>query len=411
MTTTIKVPDFPESVTDGTIVAWHKQPGEQVKRDEPLVDIETDKVMFEVPAPEDGVLEKILEQENAVVVSGQEIAAIRPLSGSEAAQAAAPPTEPADNHEEPVITPSARKLIDEQGLDPARIKGTGKGGRILKEDVLRHQGVIGGGEAAPEKAEPPVAPPSPTPAPEAPVPASPRRAGAGREERRVPMTRLRSRIAERLVEAQHTAAILTTFNEVDMQAVMALRQNYREKFERAHGVRLGFMSFFVKASVEALKRFPMVNASIDGGDIVYHGYFDVGVAIGAPRGLVVPILRDADSMSVPDIEKKIIEYSDKAKQGKISLDEITGGTFTITNGGVFGSLLSTPILNPPQSAILGMHKIEQRAVVREGEIVIRPMMYLALSYDHRIIDGREAVQFLVTIKELLEDPARMLIGV
>ena len=411
MTTTIKVPDFPESVTDGTIVAWHKQPGEQVKRDEPLVDIETDKVMFEVPAPEDGVLEKILEQENAVVVSGQEIAAIRPLSGSEAAQAAAPPTELADNHEEPVITPSARKLIDEQGLDPARIKGTGKGGRILKEDVLRHQGVIGGGEAAPEKAEPPVAPPSPTPAPEAPVPASPRRAGAGREERRVPMTRLRSRIAERLVEAQHTAAILTTFNEVDMQAVMALRQNYREKFERAHGVRLGFMSFFVKASVEALKRFPMVNASIDGGDIVYHGYFDVGVAIGAPRGLVVPILRDADSMSVPDIEKKIIEYSDKAKQGKISLDEITGGTFTITNGGVFGSLLSTPILNPPQSAILGMHKIEQRAVVREGEIVIRPMMYLALSYDHRIIDGREAVQFLVTIKELLEDPARMLIGV
>ncbi len=405
MTTTIKVPDFPESVTDGTIAAWHKKPGERVKRDEPLVDVETDKVMLEVPAPEDGVLDRVLVEENAVVVSGQEIGILRPATDSDAVQPAVPQEAPsaAEEKEPPVISPSARKLIAEQGLDPSRIQGTGKGGRILKEDVLRYQGVI--------KEDAETAPPPPPPEPTAPATGSTATPAAEREERRVPMTRLRATIAERLVEAQHTAAILTTFNEVDMQAVMDLRKHYRDKFEKIHGVRLGFMSFFIKASVEALKRFPMVNASIDGGDIVYHGYFDIGVAIGAPRGLVVPILRDADRMSVPDIEKKIIDFSERARQGKISLDEITGGTFTITNGGVFGSLLSTPILNPPQSAILGMHKIEQRPVVREGGIVARPMMYLALSYDHRIIDGREAVQFLVTIKELLEDPARMLIGV
>ncbi len=408
MTTTIKVPDFPESVTDGTIAAWHKKPGERVKRDEPLVDVETDKVMLEVPAPEDGVLDRILAEEGAVVVSGQEIGILRPATDSDAAQPAAPQEAPsaAEEKEPPVISPSARKLIAEQGLDPSRIQGTGKGGRILKEDVLRYQGVIKEEEASAE-----AAPPPPPPEPAVPAAGSPATPAAEREERRVPMTRLRATIAERLVEAQHTAAILTTFNEVDMQSVMDLRKHYRDKFEKTHGVRLGFMSFFIKASVEALKRFPMVNASIDGSDIVYHGYFDIGVAIGAPRGLVVPILRDADRMSVPDIEKKIIDFSERARQGKISLDEITGGTFTITNGGVFGSLLSTPILNPPQSAILGMHKIEQRAVVREGGIVARPMMYLALSYDHRIIDGREAVQFLVSIKELLEDPARMLIGV
>ena len=413
MTTTIKVPDFPESVTDGTIAAWHKKPGERVKRDEPLVDVETDKVMLEVPAPEDGVLDRILAEEGAVVVSGQEIGILRPATDSDAAQSAAPQEAPsaAEEKEPPVISPSARKLIAEQGLDPSRIQGTGKGGRILKEDVLRYRGVIKEEEASAEAAPPAAAPPPPPPEPVAPEAGSPATPAAEREERRVPMTRLRATIAERLVEAQHTAAILTTFNEVDMQAVMDLRKHYRDKFEKTHGVRLGFMSFFIKASVEALKRFPMVNASIDGGDIVYHGYFDIGVAIGAPRGLVVPILRDADRMSVPDIEKKIIEFAEKARQGKISLDEISGGTFTITNGGVFGSLLSTPILNPPQSAILGMHKIEPRAVVREGEIVVRPMMYLALSYDHRIIDGREAVQFLVIIKELLEDPARMLIGV
>ncbi len=413
MSIKIKVPEFPESVADGTIVSWHKQAGDRVSRDEPLVDIETDKVMFEVPAPEDGVLQEILEQENAVVVSGQEIATIAPLSENDQLKLAPAEDQTAADTDNPIIAPSAQKLINERALDAEQITGTGKGGRILKEDVLRHQGVI---REEPEKAatltqeqsanstevQLPKASPSPVVSNEA---------GDAREERRVPMTRLRARIAERLVEAQRTAAILTTFNEVDMQEVMNLRQRYRDKFEKAYGTRLGFMSFFVKASIEALKRFPMVNASIDGEDIVYHGFYDIGVAIGVPRGLVVPILRDADRMSVPDIEKKIIEFSAKARQGKISLEEITGGTYTITNGGVFGSLLSTPILNPPQSAILGMHKIEQKAVVREGEIVIRPMMYLALSYDHRIIDGREAVQFLVTIKEMLEDPARMLIGV
>ncbi len=413
MSIKIKVPEFPESITDGTIVTWHKQPGDKVSRDEPLVDIETDKVMFEVPAPIDGVLQEILEKENTVVVSGQEIATITPLSENDHSKSAPLEEQNIANTDDPIITPSAQKLINEQRLDAEKIVGTGKGGRVLKEDVLRYQGVI---KEEPEKSEASSQDQTENTT-EAQLPKTRPSVtdtdfiAGGREERRVPMTRLRARIAERLVEAQRTAAILTTFNDVDMQAVMNLRQRYRDKFEKTYGVRLGFMSFFVKASIEALQRFPMVNASIDGEDIVYHGFYDIGVAIGAPRGLVVPILRDADRMSVPDIEQKIIEFSDKAKQGKISLEEMTGGTYTITNGGVFGSLLSTPILNPPQSAILGMHKIEQKAVVRDGEIVIRPMMYLALSYDHRIVDGREAVQFLVTIKEMLEDPARMLIGV
>ena len=406
MTIEIKVPPFPESVTEGTLVAWHSQPGETVKREAPLVDVETDKVMFEVPAPEDGVLKEIRVQPGETVTAGQVLGI---LEEGARAGAATGGEEAGGQGEETgagkIISPSARRLIAEHGLDPARIEGSGRGGRILKEDVLRHLADAPRAPAAASEAEVspaiPETPPSPPPAP----------AGAEREERRVPMTRLRARIAERLVEAQHTAAILTTFNEVDMQAVMDLRRRYRDTFEKTHGVRLGYMSFFVKASVEALRRFPVVNASVDGEEIVYHGYYDIGVAIGAPRGLVVPILRDADRLSMAEIEQQIGDFAARAQDGRLSLEELSGGTFTITNGGVFGSLLSTPILNPPQSAILGMHRIQQRPVVVDGEIVVRPMMYLALSYDHRIIDGREAVQFLVTIKDMLEDPARMFIGV
>ena len=422
MTIEVRVPEFPESVTEGTIVAWYKRPGEVVKRDESLVDIETDKVAFEVPALEDGVLQEILAQDGATVVSGQVIARL-----TEAAGAAAVPLPKVVNDEisparvvelksEPVVAPAARKLIAEHGLDETRIPGSGKGGRVLKEDVLRYleqgpetEAPAPGAAAEALKTEPPL--PSEAPPPPAVVPA-PIEAPAGeRLEKRVPMTRLRTRIAERLVEAQQTAAILTTFNEVNMQPVTALRERYRERFEKTHGVKLGFMSFFVKAAVEALKRFPEVNASIDGSDIVYHGFFDIGIAVGTPRGLVVPILRDADQLTMAEIEARIRDFSERAQDGRLAMEEITGGTFTITNGGVFGSLLSTPILNPPQSAILGMHKIEQRPVVENGEIVIRPMMYLALSYDHRLIDGREAVRFLVSIKELLEDPARILLKV
>ena len=418
MTIEVRVPEFPESVADGTIIAWHKRPGEAVKRDESLVDIETDKVAFEVPALEDGVLQEILEQEGATVVSGQVIARL-----TEAAGAAAVPLPKVVNDEiaaarvvelksEPVVAPAARKLIAEHGLDETRIPGSGKGGRVLKEDVLRHLDQPPGQEepvrvvpADELKTEPP--PPSEAPA----APAVPPAPAGERLEKRVPMTRLRARIAERLVAAQQTAAILTTFNEVNMQPVTDLRERYRERFEKTHGVKLGFMSFFVKAAVEALKRFPEVNASIDGGDIVYHGFFDIGIAVGTPRGLVVPILRDADQLSMAEIEARIRDFSERAQDGRLAMEEITGGTFTITNGGVFGSLLSTPILNPPQSGILGMHKIEQRPVVENGEIVIRPMMYLALSYDHRLIDGREAVRFLVSTKELLEDPARILLKI
>jgi len=403
MTIEIKVPDFPESVADGTLATWHKRVGDPVKCDEVIADIETDKVVFEVPSLEEGVVEALLVEQGAIVKSGEVIARL----GAASATAVAPPVNQQDQSalaaEAPLLTPSAKKMIVEQKLDPGAIKGSGKGGRIRKEDVIAHL----------ESAAPT---PTPVAAAESAEPVENTAAGressvSGRSEKRVPMTRLRARIAERLLEAQSSAAILTTFNEIDMAPVMALRARHRDQFEQRHGARLGFMSFFVKAAVEALKRFPEVNASIDGNDMVYHGFVDIGIAVGSPRGLVVPILRDADLLSMAQIEQRITDFGQRAQDGSLSLDEITGGTFSITNGGVFGSLLSTPILNPPQSAILGMHKIEKRAVVVDDEVVIRPMMYLALSYDHRIVDGREAVQFLVTIKELLEDPARMLLEV
>lgn len=395
--TDINVPNFPESVTDGTLVAWRKRPGEGVKRGEVVADVETDKVVFEVPAVEDGVLAEVLVSEGTKVVSGQALGRISAGDAAPVAKSTAPA-----KLAETAAAPSARKLMAERGLTPAQVVGSGKGGRILKEDVVSTKA------AAPV----PVQAPSAPTAPSAPAAAKPRvEIASGRTEKRVPMTRLRARIAERLVQAQHTAAMLTTFNEINMQAVSQLRAKYRERFEKEHGVRLGFMSFFVKACVEALKQFPEVNASIDGSDIVYHGFFDIGIAVSSPRGLVVPVLRDADRASMAEVEKRIKEYGEKAKEAKLTLEELTGGTFTITNGGVFGSLLSTPILNPPQSAILGMHKIEERPVAENGQVVIRPMMYVALSYDHRLVDGREAVGFLVAIKEQLEDPARLLLEI
>ncbi|MDH5301829.1 MAG: 2-oxoglutarate dehydrogenase complex dihydrolipoyllysine-residue succinyltransferase [Gammaproteobacteria bacterium] len=401
MSIEVKVPTFPESVADGTLVAWHKKPGEAVMRDEVIADVETDKVVFEIPAPQDGMLETIHVAVGATVLSGQLLATINASEGAMAkavkpvaetsssateAQLAAPGTPPKVADDDKVM-PAARKLISEHGLSAADIRGTGKDGRILKEDVQRH--INGEGVSTVAMAV----------------------ASGARSEKRVPMTRLRKTIATRLVDAQHTAAILTTFNEVNMQPVMDLRNQYKDLFEKKHGVRMGFMSFFVRAAVEALKRFPEINASIDGDDIVYHGYYDVGIAVGSPRGLVVPILRDAEDMSIADIESNIRDFGARAKDGKLSIEELTGGTFSITNGGVFGSLLSTPILNPPQSAILGMHKVEDRPIAENGQVVIRPMMYLALSYDHRIVDGKEAVQFLVTIKELVEDPARILLDI
>ncbi|MBI1195755.1 MAG: 2-oxoglutarate dehydrogenase complex dihydrolipoyllysine-residue succinyltransferase [Gammaproteobacteria bacterium] len=399
MTAEIKVPSFPESVADGRVAAWHKKPGETFERDEVVAEVETDKVMFEVPAPARGRLTNILADVGATVLSGAVMGEFEAVDTLDTADApAAPASEPA---KEPAMTPSARKRIEEEGLDPNAIVGTGKNGRILKEDVLETHAAPA--EKAAQSA--PAARPVPAPVVAAVVPAGPR------QDRRVPMTRLRAKIAERLVQVQHTAAILTTFNEIDMAPVMDLRNRYRDSFEKRHGVRLGFMSFFVKAATEALKRYPEVNASIEGDDIVYHDYYDIGVAVASSRGLVVPVLRDADALAMADIEGRISDFAKRAGDGKLDMEEITGGTFTITNGGVFGSLLSTPIINPPQSAILGMHKIEQRAVVVDGEIVARPMMYLALSYDHRIIDGSSAVRFLVTIKELLEDPARMLLDV
>lgn len=407
MTTEIKAPQFPEAVADGTVATWHKQPGESISRDELLVDIETDKVVLEVVAPHDGVVGKILKQEGDTVVSQELIGYLEEGSGSSPAPAAKeekkeaasePATAAADSSAEESWGPAVRKLIAENNLDASQIKGTGKGGRITKEDVLAF---MKGGAAKPaaETSKSAVAPASA---------AAPMEFG-DREEKRVPMTRLRARIAERLLSAQHNAAMLTTFNEVNMEPVMSMRKNYKDMFEKAHGHRLGFMSFFVRAAVEALKRYPSVNASIDGTDIVYHGYYDVGVAVSTDRGLVVPILRDADKMNFAEVEGKVVEYGKKAQGGKLGLDEMTGGTFTISNGGVFGSLWSTPILNPPQTAILGMHKIQERPMAVKGEVKILPMMYLALSYDHRLIDGKEAVQFLVTIKDLLEDPARLLL--
>ncbi|MEW8498703.1 MAG: 2-oxoglutarate dehydrogenase complex dihydrolipoyllysine-residue succinyltransferase [Candidatus Thiodiazotropha taylori] len=400
MSIELRVPQLPESVSDATILSWHKQPGESVSQDETLVDLETDKVVLEVPAPQDGVLTEIRFKVGETVQAEDVLALME--AGKAAAPAAAASSAPAESEataaeEAPVLSPAVRRLVNESGIDPTTIKGSGKNGRIVKADV----------EAA-IAAQPTQSAAQPAAAAAAPAaPAAPE----GRIEERVPMTRLRKRVAERLVEAQHTAAILTTFNEVNLQAVSNLRVTYRESFEKKHDVRLGFMSFFVKAAVEALKQFPIINATMDGDDILYHGYFDIGIAVSSPRGLVVPILRDADQLSFAAIEQRSREYGETAKQGTLSYDDLTGGTFSITNGGVFGSMLSTPILNPPQSAILGMHSIQQRPMVEKGEIVIRPMMYLALSYDHRIIDGRDAVQFLVTIKQLLEDPSRLLLEI
>ena len=387
----VNVPVFAESITEGTLLSWHKKVGESVARDETLVEIETDKVVLEVPAPQAGVLVEIIVQDGDTVASQQLLAKIDTEAaaavGAPAAQAAPAPAAaaPASNAQAGVAMPAAAKLAAEKGVDVNSVQGSGRDGRVLKEDV----------QNAPAAAK-------------AAAPAAPLPAGV-RPEQRVPMSRLRARVAERLLQSQADNAILTTFNEVNMKPVMDLRAKYKEKFEKEHGVKLGFMSFFVKAAVAALKKFPVVNASVDGSDIVYHGYFDIGIAIGSPRGLVVPILRDADQMSIADIERAIVDYAVKAKDGKIAIEDLTGGTFSITNGGTFGSMMSTPIINPPQSAILGMHATKERAVVENGQVVVRPMMYLALSYDHRIIDGREAVLTLVTIKDLLEDPARLLL--
>jgi 2-oxoglutarate dehydrogenase E2 component (dihydrolipoamide succinyltransferase) len=422
----VRVPQLPESVADATLVAWRKQPGEAVTRDENLVDLETDKVVLEVPAPVAGVLRELKVQNGATVTGGQVLAVIEEGAAADdkGAQADARASVPAETSTAGAVktqgdklAPSVRRLVEEHKLEPADIAGSGRDGRITKGDVLTHI-ADKDTQATKDKAAPAgkAASSSGTPAPaarEAATPAAraPAVAPGARAERRVPMTRLRARIAERLVQAQSTAAMLTTFNEVDLTAVNELRAKYKERFEKEHGARLGFMSFFVKASVEALKRFPVVNASVDGNDIVYHEFYDVGVAVSTDRGLVVPVLRNADAMSFGEIEKSVVGYATRARDGALMLEELTGGTFTITNGGVFGSLLSTPILNMPQSAILGMHKIQERPVVVEGQVVVRPMMYLALSYDHRLVDGKEAVQFLVAVKDGLEDPARLMLQI
>ncbi|MBN6773533.1 2-oxoglutarate dehydrogenase complex dihydrolipoyllysine-residue succinyltransferase [Pseudomonas granadensis] len=398
----IKAPSFPESVADGTVATWHKKPGEAVKRDDLIVDIETDKVVLEVLAEADGVLGAIVAEEGATVLSNQVLGSIEEGGAAAAAPAATAAAAPAaaDGEDDPIAAPAARKLAEENGINIASVAGTGKGGRVTKEDVVA--------AVAAKKAAPAAAPAKAA----APSAAAPVFAAGDRVEKRVPMTRVRATVAKRLVEAQSNMAMLTTFNEVDMTEVMALRSKYKDLFEKSHnGVRLGFMSFFVKAATEALKRFPAVNASIDGGDIVYHGYADIGVAVSSDRGLVVPVLRNAELMSLAEIEGGIATFGKKARDGKLSMDEMTGGTFTITNGGTFGSMMSTPIVNPPQAAILGMHNIIQRPMAINGQVVIRPMMYLALSYDHRLIDGKEAVTFLVTIKNLLEDPARLLLDI
>ena len=417
----VKVPQLSESVAEATLIAWHKREGEAVARDENLIEIETDKVVLELPAPQSGVITRIMKGDGGTVVSGEVIATIDTEAKPGAAKAApakakteaepkAAPERKATN-EVARLLPAARKMAAETGVQIQEIPGTGRGGRITKGDILQHL----------EGGKPPAAPPAPAPAAEPerapakpapqPVPQAVRIEAifGERPEQRVPMSRLRARIAERLVQSQSTAAILTTFNEVNMQPVMDLRNRCKDRFEKEHGVKLGFMSFFVKAAVAALKKFPVLNASIDGNDIVYHGYIDIGIAVGSPRGLVVPIVRDADQLSFAEIEKKIADFARRAQDGKLAIEELTGGTFSITNGGVFGSMLSTPIINPPQSAILGVHVTKDRPVAESGQIVIRPMNYLALSYDHRIIDGREAVLSLVAIKDVLEDPARMLL--
>ncbi|HEY1953888.1 MAG TPA: 2-oxoglutarate dehydrogenase complex dihydrolipoyllysine-residue succinyltransferase [Gemmatimonadaceae bacterium] len=450
MTTEIRVPQLPESVADATLVAWHKQPGDAIKRDENLADLETDKVVLEVPAPANGVVREIKIQSGTVVTSGQLLAIIEEgatagastgdkpaasASASAASATAAKSAAPASVSQSGAsasaaagagnghggggvnaeaagkLSPSVRRLVEENKLDPGAIPASGKDGRLTKSDVVDFLGK----KPTPvtDRAEPPAPASAPAARAPAPAPSAPtaRPAAGSRTEQRVPMTRLRQRIAQRLVEAQSTQALLTSFNEVDMTAVMELRNRYKDRFEKDHGVKLGFMSFFVKASIEALKKFPAVNASIDGTDVIYHEYYDIGVAVSTERGLMVPIVRDADVKSFATIEKEIGNYAKKAREGTIAIEDLTGGTFTITNGGVFGSLMSTPIVNAPQSAILGMHKTQERPMVVNGQIVARPMMYLAVTYDHRLIDGREAVQFLVTVKESLEDPGRMLLGV
>lgn len=402
MSIEIKAPQFPESVADGTVATWHKKEGDKVSRDELLVDIETDKVVLEVVSPADGVLTKIHHGEGDTIESQALLAVLEEGAGAESgsAKAEAVPTKASTAAEDktPAAGPAARKRMAEAGLDASKVDASGKGGRITRDDV---------DNALKQREQQKTAAPAPAAPAAAPAPV----AAGDREERRVPMTRLRKRIAERLVEAQHTAAMLTTFNEVNMKPIMEMRKHYQADFEKAHGVRLGFMSFFVRACVEALKRYPMVNASIDGDDIVYHGFYDVGVAVSGDRGLVVPVLRDADQKGLAEIETDIIEFGKKAREGKLSIEEMTGGTFTISNGGVFGSLMSTPILNPPQTAILGMHKIQERPMAVDGKVEILPMMYLAVSYDHRLIDGREAVQFLVAVKQFIEDPARLLLDI
>ncbi len=405
----VKVPQLSESVTEATLLTWHKKVGEAVTRDENLIDVETDKVVLELPAPADGVLTEIIMADGSTVGAGDVIAKIdsdaKPSVAS-APAAAAKPAAPAPAAVTPASSagamPSAKKIAEEKGLDPANIPGSGRDGRVTKGDVLQAAKVPTTAAYAPASAAKPALP-------QPPAPVNVDKLLAGRPEQRVPMSRLRARVAERLVQSQSTAAILTTFNEVNMQPVMDLRTRYKDKFEKEHGVKLGFMSFFVKAAVAALKKYPVVNSSIDGNDIVYHGYFDIGIAVGSPRGLVVPILRDADQMSFAEIEKTIADFGKKAQDGKLAIEDLTGGTFSISNGGTFGSMMSTPIINPPQSAILGVHATKDRAVVENGQIVIRPMNYLAMSYDHRIIDGREAVLSLVAIKEALEDPARLLL--
>jgi 2-oxoglutarate dehydrogenase E2 component (dihydrolipoamide succinyltransferase) len=400
MTVEILVPDLPESVADATVATWHKKPGDKVERDEVLVDIETDKVVLEVPAPEAGVLEAIVEEEGATVLSKQLLAKLKP--GAVAGEPTKDTTEkteasPDKRHKAALteetndwLTPAVRRLLAENGIEPSEVKGSGVGGRITREDIEAH---IAAKKDAP-KVEDEVIVPS-----------------TNRSQKRVPMTRLRKRVAERLLEAKNSTAMLTTFNEVNMKPIMELRKQYKDLFEKKHGIRLGFMSFYVKAVTEALKRYPEVNASIDGEDIVYHNFFDISIAVSTPRGLVTPVLKDTDMLSVAEVEKGIKSLAEKGRDGKLTVDELTGGNFTITNGGVFGSLMSTPIINPPQAAILGMHKIQDRPMAVDGKVEILPMMYLALSYDHRLIDGRESVGFLVTIKELLEDPTRLLLDV
>ena len=392
----VKVPMLSESVSEGTLLEWKKKVGEAIARDEILIDIETDKVVLEVPSPQAGVLVEIVAQDGETVVADQVLARIDTAATAAAEAPAAAPVEAAPAAapaaaQNNAAMPAAAKLAAETGVDVNALQGSGRDGRVLKEDVQNA-----------------AAKPAAAATPAVALPAGARPAGA-RPEERVPMSRLRARVAERLLASQQENAILTTFNEVNMKPIMDLRAKYKDKFEKEHGVKLGFMSFFVKAAVAALKKYPVVNASVDGKDIVYHGYFDIGIAIGSPRGLVVPILRDADQMSIADIEQAIVDYAKKAKDGKIAIEDLTGGTFSITNGGTFGSMMSTPIINPPQSAILGMHATKERAVVENGQVVVRPMMYLALSYDHRIIDGREAVLTLVAIKDALEDPARLLL--